>query len=132
VLLSLLDATTAKLGLSSAIWLLERLTISFALAGFANYLCTALSTTLDAYLQWCGYLKGILSVVDDNLPLETTSFLGHAKRYGCVYVHYGTSTDLGVEFVEATSTATVNSLYNANSAKRRPVWNCWGDEETLA
>ncbi|KAF2128513.1 transferase family protein [Dothidotthia symphoricarpi CBS 119687] len=129
--LSLLDATTAKFGLSSAIWLLERPTISLASDDLANHLRTTLSTTLDAYPQWCGYLKGILSIDDDSLPPETTSFPAHAKRYGRVYVHYGTSTDPGVEFVEATSIATVDSLYSVNSAKRRPVWNRRGDEETL-
>jgi hypothetical protein len=129
--LSLLDATTAKFGLSSAIWLLERPTSSLASVDLAKHLCTALSTTLDAYPQWCGYLKAILSVSDDSLPLETRSFPAHAKRYGRAYVHYGTNTDPGVEFVEATSAATVDSLYSANSSKRRPVWNRREDEETL-
>ncbi|KAF1837683.1 transferase family protein [Decorospora gaudefroyi] len=129
--LSLLDATTANFGLTSAIWLLERPTISLASADLANHLRTALSTTLDAYPLWCGYLKGILSIDDDELPLETASFPTHAKRYGRVYVHYGTSTDPGVEFVEATSTATVDNLYDAHSAKRRPVWNRGEDEQIL-
>ena len=130
--LSLLDATTAKFALSSAIWLLERPTISLASADLANHLRTALSTTLNAYPQWCGHLKAILSIDDNNLPPETTSFPTHAKRYGRVYVHYGTSTDPGVEFVEATSMTTVDSLYNANSTKRRPIWNRRRAEENLA
>ncbi|KAF2640318.1 transferase family protein [Massarina eburnea CBS 473.64] len=129
--LSLLDATTAKFGLSSAVWLLERPSISLSSADLTKHLHTALSTTLDAYPQWCGYLKSILTVNDDSLPQETTSFPTHAKRYGRVYVHYGTRTDPGVEFVQATSMATVDSLYSADSAKRRPIWNRRGQEEAL-
>ena len=120
-----------SLGLSSAIWLLERPTISLTSTSLANHLRTALSTTLGAYPQWCGYLKGILSIDDDSPPPETATFPAHAKRYGRVYVHYGTSIDPGVEFVEATSIATVDGLYSADSVKRRPVWNRRGDEETL-
>lgn len=127
--LSLLDATTAKFGLTSAIWLLERPT---ALRDTLTHLRAALSVTLDAYPQWCGFLRSILSIEDDHLPLEAASFPAHAKRYGRAYVHYGTATDPGVEFVEATSTATVEDLYSATSAKRRPIWNRVDGNETLA
>lgn len=130
--LSLLDATTAKFGLPTAVWIFECPTISLASIDLAEHLRTALSTTLNAYPQWSGYLKAILSIGDDSLPRETTSFPAHAKRYGRVYVHYGTSTDPGVEFVEATSMATVDSLYSANSAGRRPIWNRKGNEESFA
>lgn len=129
--LSLLDATAAKLALSSAVWLLECPTNSHASADVAGHLRTALSFTLNAYPQWCGYLKSILSINIDSLPPETTSFPAHAKRYGRVYVHYGTSTDPGVEFIEAKSTATVDGLYSVNSANRRPIWIRQGDHETL-
>jgi hypothetical protein len=130
--LSLLDATTANFGLTSAIWLLERpSSISVPSDGLAHHLRTSLSTALEAYPQWCGYLKAILTIDPDNLPLETASFPAHAKRYGRVYVHYNTDADPGVAFVEATSTATVDALYNAASAKRRPVWNRREDEATL-
>lgn len=128
--LSLLDATTAKFALTSAIWLLERPTNPLASADLANLLRTALSTTLNTYPQWCGFLKSILSINGDNPPPETTSFPAHAKRYGRVFVHYGTSADPGVEFIEATSTTTVESLYSDHSAKRRPIWNR-REEETL-
>jgi hypothetical protein len=130
--LSLLDATTAKFGLSSAIWLLERPTISLSSANLTDHLRTALGATLNAYPQWCGYLKGIRSISADTLPPETASFPAHGKRYGRVYVHYGTGTDPGVDFIEARSIATVDDLYRANSAKRRPVWNRQEDEQTLA
>lgn len=50
--LSLLDATTAKFGLTSAIWLLECPTASLASAGLADHLRTSLSTT--SRTQYCG------------------------------------------------------------------------------
>lgn len=130
--LSLLDATTAKFGLTSAIWLLERPTVSFTSTNITNHLRTTLSLTLDAYPQWCGYLRSVLSINQNGLPLDTAHFPQHARRYGRVYVQYGTSTDPGVEFIEATSTATVDDLYDANYARMRPVWNRRGDEMTLA
>src|SRR5690242_2184928 len=129
--LSLLDATTANFGLTSAIWLLERPTNSLDSTELSNHLRTALSTTLDAYPQWCGYLKAIAAIDGKSVPPETTSFPAHAKRYGRVYAHYGTNIDPGVEFVEATSSATADSLYNITSAKRRPFWNRREDEETF-
>lgn len=130
--LSLLDATTANFGLTSAIWLWERPLISLPSGGLAHHLRTSLSTALEAYPQWCGYLKAILGIHNGSLSPETESFPAHAKRYGRVYVYFGTSTDPGVEFVEATSTSNVDSLYHAASAKRRPVWNRLEDEATLA
>jgi hypothetical protein len=129
--LSLLDATTANFGLTSAIWLLERPSISLPADRLTQHLRTSLSTTLEAYHQWCGHLKAILSIDTDSLPPETASFPAHAKRYGRVYVHFNTGRDPGVAFVETTSTATVDALYNAASAKRRPVWNRQDDEATL-
>lgn len=130
--LSLLDATTAKFGLTSAIWLLERPRVSLASADLADHLRAALSTTLNAYPHWGGYLKAILSIENDGLPLETAAFPAHAKRYGRVYVHYNTGTDPGVDFVEATSTATVDGLYSVDAENRRPIWNRREGEQTLA
>lgn len=129
--LSLLDATTANFGLTSAIWLLERPSTSLPSEDLIEHLRTSLAKTLEAYPQWCGHLKAILSINTDSLPPETGSFPAHAKRYGRVYVHFNTGSDPGVAFVEATSTATVNELYNTASAKRRPVWNRQEDEATL-
>jgi hypothetical protein len=130
--LSLLDATTAKFGLTNAIWLLERPTTSLKTADLAGYLQTALSVALNAYPQWCGFLKSVLSLEDHDLPSEVGAFPVHAKRYGRVYVHYGTGTDPGVEFVEATSAATVDDLYSTTSTKRRPIWNRQNADQTLA
>jgi hypothetical protein len=128
--LSLLDATTAKFGLTNAVWLLERPTVQSA--DLSDHLRTALRVTLDAYPQWCGFLKSVLCIENHQLPSEAAVFPIHAKRYGRVYVHYGTGSDPGVEFVDATSTATVDRLYSTTSAKRRPIWNRRSDDETLA
>jgi hypothetical protein len=132
VSLSLLDATTAKFGLTSAIWLLERPTVPLTSADLVNNLRTALSTTLNYYPQWCGHLKAVLSIEDDCLPPEIATFPAHAKRYGRVYVHYGTGRYPGVEFIEARSSATVDDLYVANSAETRPIWNRKKGNSTLA
>jgi hypothetical protein len=129
--LSLLDATTAKFGLTSAIWLLEHPTVSLASADLANHLRAALSITLNVYPQFCGYLKAVLDIEEGSLPTETAAFPTHAKRYGRVYVQFGTGKDPGVEFVEATSTATVDDLYDADSADRRLIWNRRQGNETL-
>jgi hypothetical protein len=114
--LSLLDATTANFGLTSVIWLLERPCISLPSGGLAHHFRSSLSTALEAYPQWCGFLEAILSIDAENLLLETASFPAHAKRYGRVYVRYNTDSDPGAAFVEATSTATVDELYNAGAA----------------
>lgn len=130
--LSLLDATTARFGLTSAIWLLERPTVSLQSDDLADHLRTALRVALDTYPQWCGFLKSISCIENEQIPSEAGTFPAHAKRYGRVYVHYGTGSDPGVEFVEATSSATVDNLYSATSEKRRSIWNRRDGEETLA
>jgi hypothetical protein len=130
--LSLLDATTANFGLTSAIWLLERPAISLASTTLHNHLRAAFRKTLNAYPQWCGFLKSILGVDGDDLPQETSSFPPHAKRYGRVYVHYGSAEDPGVEFFQTTSVATADGLYSSDSAERRPIWNRQGCSARLA
>lgn len=130
--LSLLDATTAKFALTSAVWLLERPTVSVQSDDLAGHLRTALSVTLNAYPQWCGFLKSIHCMENGRVSSEAAAFPAHARRYGRVYVHYGTGSDPGIEFVEATSTSTVDDLYSATSAKRRPIWSRREGDETLA
>jgi hypothetical protein len=130
--LSLLDATTAKFGLTSAIWLLECPTVSLASVDLVDNLRTTLRITLDAYPQWCGHLKAVLSIEDESLPPEIATFPAHAKRYGRAYVHYGTGRYPGVEFIEAMSSATVDGLYIAESAARPPIWNRKRGDNTLA
>lgn len=129
--LSLLDATTAKFGLTSAIWLLKCPSIPLASDSLAGHLRAALGKILNAYPQWCGFLKAILSIDGNNLPSETVSFPAHAKRYGRVYVHYATGSDPGVDFVEAKSSMIVDDLYNTKYGDRRPVWKRRDDQATL-
>jgi hypothetical protein len=129
--LSLLDATTANFALTSAVWLMERPTIEHYSTSLSNHLRAALRITLNAYPQWCGFLKSILSIDGDDIAPEANSFPAHAKRYGRVYVHYGTSADPGVEFVEATSPTTVDDLYRIETPKRRALWNRREDGVTL-
>ncbi|EMD67086.1 hypothetical protein GGP41_007019 [Bipolaris sorokiniana] len=130
--LSLLDATTANFGLTSAIWLLERPNGWLVPKDLTGHLRVAFRATLNAYPQWCGFLKSISTIDSNESTPETARFPTHARRYGRVYVHYGTSADPGVEFVEATSLATVDSLYSVQSAKRRPIWNRLEDRVTLS
>jgi hypothetical protein len=121
--LSLLDATTANFGLTSAVWLLERPKVPPASTGIPEHLRAALRTTLNAYPQWCGFLKSIRSINDNDLAPETSSFPPHGRRYGRVYVHFGSAEDPGVEFLNATSKATVLDLYDIASLQGRPFWN---------
>ncbi|EUC34923.1 hypothetical protein COCCADRAFT_35495 [Bipolaris zeicola 26-R-13] len=130
--LSLLDATTAKFSLTNAIWLLECPNDRLAPKDVIGHLRAAFGATLNTYPQWCGFLKSIGTVDSNESTPETARFPTHARRYGRVYVYYGTSADPGIEFVEATSLATVDSLYSVQSAKRRPIWNRLEDEVTLA
>ncbi|KAF2998566.1 hypothetical protein E8E13_005756 [Curvularia kusanoi] len=130
--LSLLDATTANFALTSAVWLFERPSIALSPKDLPNRLRTALRTALNAYPQWCGFLKSINSVDIDSVDPETTSFPLHARRYGRVYIKFGATEDPGVEFVEATSAMTVDDLYSMNSAERRPIWNRQGPDVKLS
>lgn len=99
--------------------------------GLFNHLCASPGTTLNAYPQWYRSFRSIPTIDSNNLAPETTSFPAHAKRYGRVYVNYRIITDPEVGFVEATSTATVDSLYNVDFAKRRPNRNGQEGEVTL-
>ncbi|EUC46998.1 hypothetical protein COCMIDRAFT_3993 [Bipolaris oryzae ATCC 44560] len=130
--LSLLDATTANFGLTSAIWLLKCPNTPLAQDNPAGHLHAAFRETLNAYPQWCGFLKSISTIDSNECTPEIAQFPTHARRYGRLYVHYGTDADPGVEFVEATSLANVESLYSVDSGKRRPIWNRLEDEVTLA
>ncbi|KAJ6172599.1 transferase family protein [Penicillium chermesinum] len=122
VALSLLDATTVDFSASSVIWLCEKPDThpDFDLSG---HLRESLQLTLDAYPQWTGLLKGISTLNPDKLPRETAHFAPHARRYGRVYAHFGTSQDPGVEFVTARSTATLNTLCPAARVKNEPIYD---------
>ncbi|KAB5583000.1 transferase [Coniochaeta sp. 2T2.1] len=120
--LSLLDATTANFGLTQAIWLFEPPQQVPKDFDPTNHLRKSLQITLSAYPQWCGQCK---AVTTPNGPTgeEAKDFPPHARRYGRLYAHFGTSEDPGVEFVTATSSATLDSLYPADRTESQPIWN---------
>lgn len=119
VALSLLDATTANFSATSAIWLYEKpVHTSDSQFDLAKHLRQSLRVALNAYPQWCGHLKSITALNETNLPLAP-----HARRFGRLYVQYGTPNDPGVEFRTATSTATLDELYPISRPTNQPLWN---------
>lgn len=127
--LSLLDATTSNLGLTSAIWLFSSSSTAIPedvghndFNKVANYLRQSLQVALNAYPQWCGQIKAITTLDENELPTETKGFPPHARRFGRLYSHFNTPDDPGVELITATSSLTVESLYPSNRTKDSPIW----------
>ncbi|KAI1009029.1 hypothetical protein LB504_001886 [Fusarium proliferatum] len=119
--LSLLDSTTANFSNASAIWLFEKPTRDDF--NLAYHLRESLARTLRFYPQWDGHLKAVKST-DGTVSSEASSFPPHARRFGRIYAHYGTSNDPGVEFVHAKCDATLESLYPADRISKQPFWKC--------
>ncbi|KZL64155.1 transferase family protein [Colletotrichum incanum] len=120
--LSLLDATTANFALTNAIWLFERPEIKDVF-DIAEHLRQTLSSALDSYPQWCGELKSIDVTDDAAVATEAKGFPAHARRFGRVYSHFGASVDVGVDFIAATNSSTLDSLYPTERTKKQPLWN---------
>jgi hypothetical protein len=120
--LSLLDATTANFALTQAIWLLEQPQNVPKDFDLAHHLKQSLRTTLIAYPQWCGQCKAV-STLNGPTGDEARDFPSHARRFGRIYAHFGTREDPGVEFVTATSPATLGALYPADRTETLPVWD---------
>ncbi|KAJ5739204.1 transferase family protein [Penicillium manginii] len=122
--LSLLDATTADFSSTTAIWLFERpeetLKDGFDLF---DHFRQSLRVTLNDYPQWTGLLKSITTLDLARHEKETLQFPPHARRFGRVYVHYGLPQDPGVEFITATSTATIETLCPALRTKEKPLFD---------
>ncbi|KAJ5974174.1 transferase family protein [Penicillium waksmanii] len=122
--LSLLDATTADFSSTTAIWLFERpdgvLEDEFDLF---DHFRRSLHATLNHYPQWTGLLKSITTLDSARLEKETLRFPQHARRFGRVYAHYGSPQDPGVEFITATSTATIETLCPASRTKEEPLFD---------
>ena len=119
--LSLLDATVTNFAKTSATWLFEcpELPDQFNLP---DHLRQSLQITLDAYPQWCGQLQSITSLTDSSIP-ERSQLPRHARRFGRVYVTYGFAKDPGVEFIVATSTATLEDLSPLSRTEHKPIWD---------
>ncbi|RAK99864.1 transferase family protein [Aspergillus ibericus CBS 121593] len=126
--LSLLDAITVNFSDTCAVWLFERPEPKTQF-DLVNHLRQSLGVTLDAYPQWCGLVKAINTV---NGPPATgeDQLAPHARRFGRVYVHYGTRSDPGVEFVTARSAATLDELHPSSRPSAQPLWN--QEEVTLS
>lgn len=121
--LSLLDATTAKFALTNAIWLFEAPKAQDSI-DIADVLRATLSSALDSYPQWCGLLKSIDVVDGVNVEAEAKTFPAHARRYGRLYAHFGgASADVGVDFIAATSSATLDSTYPSERTEKQPLWD---------
>ncbi|KAF7553399.1 hypothetical protein G7Z17_g3629 [Cylindrodendrum hubeiense] len=121
--LSLVDATTANFALTNAIWLFERPSrVDDKNFKLVDHLRESFRVALDAYPQWCGHLKAVTTTngtVDD----EAKHLPPHARRYGRIYAHYGTSEDSGVEFITAKSSATLDEIYSSSRTADQPLWD---------
>lgn len=128
VALSLLDATTANFSFTSALWLLER-PAGGPGDGFSwlSHLRSTLRAALDFYPWWCGRLKSVTSL-DGTVEDEVACYPPrHARRYGRVYAHYGVlDHDPGVEFIAATSSATLDDVYQTARPQETPLWDQTG------
>jgi hypothetical protein len=88
----------------------------------ASHLRDSLQIALSSYPQWCGVLKAVTSV-DGSVDEEAREFPPHARHFGRVYAHYGTSDDAGVEFIVAESTAMLDSLHPSARQTQKPIWD---------
>ncbi|KAJ6088741.1 transferase family protein [Penicillium sp. IBT 16267x] len=123
VALSLIDATTVDFSASCAIWFCEKPDTQRDGFDLSDHFRQSLRIALDAYPQWTGHLKSITSLNSSELTVETANFARHARRFGRVYVHYGTPSDPGVEFVTAESTVTLDTLCPASRPTEKPIYN---------
>lgn len=121
--LSLLDATTVHFSTTSVIWFCERPDAQPEGFHLSDHLSQSLRKALDAYPHWVGHLKGISTLVTHELPPETSHFAPHARRYGRIYVHFGTPRDPGVEFVTARSKSTLDDLCPNHDTGDEPIYD---------
>ncbi|KXJ93346.1 hypothetical protein Micbo1qcDRAFT_161348, partial [Microdochium bolleyi] len=121
--LSLVDATAANFALTSAFWCYEsppeyRNNVD----ELVTHLRRSLSTTLNAYPHWSGHVRGV-DTIDGSVPPEAEHFPPHARRFGRVYVHYGTEDDPGVSFAVAKSSLTLDELHPEDRPSTKPTWD---------
>ncbi|KAF3389468.1 hypothetical protein F1880_003395 [Penicillium rolfsii] len=121
--LSLLDATTADFACTCPIWLFERPDKVGDGFDLSEHLRQSLRITLDAYPHWAGQLKSISTLDPTELKPEELRFPPHARRFGRIYSHYEISEDPGIEFVTATSNATLEMLSPATRTTEYPLFD---------
>ncbi|KAJ5666879.1 transferase family protein [Penicillium macrosclerotiorum] len=121
--LSLLDATTADFAATSVVWLFERPTELELPFYLFEHFRQSVRIALDAYPQFSGQLKSIETLDPTKLRKEEQEFPPHARRFGRVYSHCGTSEDPGVEFITATIDATLESLSPASRTINQPLFD---------
>ncbi|CEJ60710.1 hypothetical protein PMG11_09273 [Penicillium brasilianum] len=121
--LSILDATTADFACTCPIWLFERPDKVGDEFDLVNHFQKSLPITLDAYPHWAGQLKSISTLDASKLKPEELRFPLYARRFGRIYSHYGTSGDPGVEFVTASTNATLEMLSPASRTTQYPVFD---------
>ncbi|MCJ1375678.1 hypothetical protein MMC20_006915 [Loxospora ochrophaea] len=97
--LSIIDATVANFGASSAIWFYDA-PRALTPATSASHWQASLEKTLNAYPQWCGQLHWSSFDPRGN----------HTHRFGRLNIVYGTKSDPGVHLVVAKSPLILDSL----------------------
>ncbi|KAI5458922.1 hypothetical protein BGZ63DRAFT_389918 [Mariannaea sp. PMI_226] len=124
VALSLLDCTAADFAPASAVWLFSKPNLPGAeKLDLHQHFRTTLAATLEAYPQWCGQLI-MVDTTDGIVPAEAQHLPIHSRRLGQIYARFGAFDDPGVEFVWATSSETLETLYPLKRKQTEPVWNC--------
>ncbi|KAH8175229.1 transferase family protein [Sarocladium implicatum] len=131
--LSLVDATVANFPVSG---------LALAYPGTPSHesnfdklqhaLYESLYRTTQAYPHWVGRIKSVDNL-DGLVPLGAEHLPPHARRFGRLYIHYGTQDDPGVEFQWAKSSATLEALHPPARMVQQPLWDrSDGDFEPFA
>ncbi|PLB53085.1 transferase family protein [Aspergillus steynii IBT 23096] len=121
--LSLLDATSVDFLDACAVWLFDYPGQSQSdQFNLSEHLRQSLRITLDAYPQWAGLLR-IVNTVTSTASSEDEQLPPHARRFGRVHVSYGTPRDPGIDFVVASSDATLETLCPASRTTSQPLWD---------
>jgi hypothetical protein len=121
--LSLLDATTADFACTCPIWLFARPDKVDDQFDLAEHFRESLRITLNAYPHWAGKLKSISTLDPAGLKPEELRFTPHARHFGRIYSHYGTSDDPGIELVTATTNATLEMLSPESRTTEYPLFD---------
>ncbi|KAI0819851.1 transferase family-domain-containing protein, partial [Trametes gibbosa] len=112
--LSILDHTTARYALTSAVWYYDKPT-QHPHAFSADLLSLSMRKTLNSYPQWAGQLQW--------LPYDPH----HGQRHGRVCITYGAKSDPGVELILAHSSKDLPTvLPDSETRIRNGTWYALG------